>query len=143
MKYISAKEYAQLHNVSVRWVQELCKNGKIVGATRITTNGAWLIPSDMPVEPPNIKNNDTEVISMVNAEKQMETAQMLMDKFDLDMASVYFELAGEEFVRRGDYNNALIAYNKMLYCFENDEKSNSSIEDVKKIIRSIKDKVEV
>ena len=79
---------------------------------------------------------------MVNAEKQMETAQMLIDKFDFDMASVYFELAGEEFVRRGDYENALLAYNKMLYCFENEEKPLASIEDIKKIIKSIKEKVE-
>ena len=140
MKYVSAREYAQMNNISVRWVQELCKNGKVPGATRITPNGAWLIPDDTLPEKSSKKLE--EGFTMVNAEKQMETAQMLIDKFDFDMASVYFELAGEEFVRRGDYENALLAYNKMLYCFENEEKPLASIEDIKKIIKSIKEKVE-
>lgn len=143
MKYISAKEYAQLHNVSVRWVQEMCKKGKIVGATRINETGAWLIPDETNNDI-TLKNEErSEVIRMVNAEKQMETGKMLMDNFDFDMASLYFEFAGEEFVRRGDYKNALEAYTKMLYCFENDEKEQSRIEDVRKIIFGIKGKMEV
>lgn len=146
MKCVSAKVFAQAHNISVRWVQELCKSGKIPGATRLGGNGVWMIPEGAPIKnnSSTVNNNTSnfmEVISMVNAEKQMETGQMLLNKFDLDMAAVYFEFAGEEFVRRGDYRNALIAYDKTLYCFETDENL-TRVEEIKGIIAEIKNKQE-
>lgn len=147
MKYISAKAFAQAHNISVRWVQELCRSGKIPGATRLGGNTTWMIPVDASISSNNSEwansggSNLKEVISMVNAEKQMETGQMLLNKFDLDMAAVYFEFAGEEFVRRMDYQNALIAYEKTLYCFETDSNL-SRAEEIKGIIANIKKKME-
>lgn len=78
---------------------------------------------------------------MANAEKQMETGQLLLNRFDLDMAAVYFEFAGEEFVRRGDYSNALIAYDKALYCLETDGR-HMRVQEIKTIISDIRKKLE-
>jgi len=146
MKYVSAKVFAKDNNISVRWVQELCKSGRISGATRLGGNGTWMIPVGASItEKSGTSNsnisNSMEVINMVNAEKQMETGQMLLNKFDLDMAAVYFEFAGEEFVRRGDYQDAINAYDKTLYCFETDENLNR-VEEIKSIIAGIKKKME-
>lgn len=146
MNYISVRSFAENHQISVRWVQQLCKSGKIAGATRLGKNGAWMIPENAHIsecgqtEKENVPDLREE-ISMVNAEKQMETGQMLLNRFDLDRAAVYFEFAGEEFIRRGDYQNALIAYNKTLYCFETDG-TYLRIEEIKSIIADIK-KMEV
>ena len=43
-EYISAKEAATKIGVTVRWVQQLCKNGKVVGAKRFGTQDIWLVP---------------------------------------------------------------------------------------------------
>lgn len=147
MKYVSAKAFAQAHDISVRWVQELCKSGKILGATRLGGNTTWMIPEDASILSNNSNgtndsfSNFKGVVNMVNAEKQMETGQMLLNKFDLDMAAVYFEFAGEEFVRRMDYQNALIAYDKTLYCFETDGNC-SRVDEIKDIIANIRKKLE-
>ena len=78
---------------------------------------------------------------MANAEKQMETGQLLLNRFNLDMAAVSFEFAGEEFVRRGDYSNALIAYDKTLYCLETDGR-HMRVQEIKTIISDIRKKLE-
>lgn len=44
MEYISAKEAAMQWGITVRWVQQCCKNGQIPGATRM--GRAWLIPKN-------------------------------------------------------------------------------------------------
>lgn len=43
-EYISAKEAATKIGVTVRWVQQLCKNGKVDGAKRFGTQDIWLVP---------------------------------------------------------------------------------------------------
>ena len=43
-EYISAKEAATKIGVSVRWVQQLCKDGKVNGAKRFGTQDIWLVP---------------------------------------------------------------------------------------------------
>ena len=43
-EYISAKEAATKIGVTVRWVQQLCKNGKVEGAKRFGTQDIWLVP---------------------------------------------------------------------------------------------------
>ena len=142
MRYVSAKAYAQKHGISVRWVHELCKSGRIPGASRLNGDGAWMIPEESEIQSkPSTKSIglSKEEMSMVNAEKQMETGQLLLTQSDLDMAAVYFEFAGEEFVRRNDFQNALIAYEKTLYCFETAENTNR-IEEIKSIINNIKNK---
>lgn len=78
---------------------------------------------------------------MVDAEKQMKTGQMMLNRFDLDMAAVYFEFAGEEFIRRGEYQNAFTAYNKTLYCLETDGK-HMRVKEIKAIIADIRKKLE-
>ena len=78
---------------------------------------------------------------MVNAEKQMETGQQLLERYDCDLAAVYFEFAGEEFLRRGDYANALIAYDKAMYCLELDEKY-SRLPEIRAMISDIRKKME-
>ena len=43
-EYISAKEAADKIGVTARWVQQLCKDGKVDGAMRFGTQDVWLIP---------------------------------------------------------------------------------------------------
>ena len=42
--YISTKEAAKLLGVTERYVQMLCKEGKIEGAIKFNDQGVWLIP---------------------------------------------------------------------------------------------------
>lgn len=42
--YISAKEAATKLGVTARWIQQLCKDGKVEGAQRFGTQDMWLIP---------------------------------------------------------------------------------------------------
>lgn len=43
-EYISAKEAATKLGVTVRWVQQLCKDGKVDGAKRFGAQDIWLVP---------------------------------------------------------------------------------------------------
>lgn len=42
--YISTKETAQMLGVSERYIQMLCKSGKIEGAIKFNDQGVWLVP---------------------------------------------------------------------------------------------------
>lgn len=44
MGYLSIKQTSEKWNISVRWINDLCKNGRIPGATKIGT--FWAIPED-------------------------------------------------------------------------------------------------
>ena len=44
--YVTVNEIAKRWNVSVRQVQLLCQNGKIMGASRF--GNAWAIPENAP-----------------------------------------------------------------------------------------------
>ena len=59
-EYMTAQETAGRWNVSLRWVQRLCKENRIDGAMNI--NRVWLIPKDT-AKPPKLKtgkHTDTE-----------------------------------------------------------------------------------
>lgn len=43
-EYMTAQEAAEKWNVSLRWVQRLCKENRIEGVMNI--NRVWLIPKD-------------------------------------------------------------------------------------------------
>lgn len=43
-QYISAKEAATKIGVTVRWVQQLCKAGKVEGAQQFGAQDIWLVP---------------------------------------------------------------------------------------------------
>ncbi len=43
-EYISAKEAAAQIGVTERWVQQLCKDGKVDGARQFGAQGVWLVP---------------------------------------------------------------------------------------------------
>lgn len=43
-EYMTAQEAAEKWNVSLRWVQRLCKENRIEGVLNI--NRVWLIPKD-------------------------------------------------------------------------------------------------
>ena len=45
MKYFTIKDAATTLEITERWLQMLCKQGKIPGATRVNDQGAWLIPA--------------------------------------------------------------------------------------------------
>lgn len=51
-EYMTAQEVAEKWNVSLRWVQRLCKGNRIDGAINI--NRVWLIPNDTE-KPPKLK----------------------------------------------------------------------------------------
>ena len=42
--FISVKEAAEKVGVTERWIQQLCKDGKIEGAMRLGGTGPWIIP---------------------------------------------------------------------------------------------------
>ena len=55
-EYISAKEAATKLGVTVRWVQQLCKDGKVEGAKRFGTQDIWLVPIKWVEEKLNAQN---------------------------------------------------------------------------------------
>ena len=55
--FISVKEAAQKVAVTERWIQQLCKDGKIEGAMRLGGTGPWLVPKDYL----NIYKNTSEI----------------------------------------------------------------------------------
>lgn len=44
--YISAKEAATKIGVTARWIQQLCKDGKVEGAMRFGAQDIWLVPTE-------------------------------------------------------------------------------------------------
>ncbi len=48
-KYISTKEAAKMLGVTERYVQMLCKEGKIEGAIKFNGQGVWLVPQKIVV----------------------------------------------------------------------------------------------
>ena len=44
MEYLSIKQTSEKWNISVRWINGLCKAGRIPGATKI--GSYWAIPED-------------------------------------------------------------------------------------------------
>ncbi len=44
MEYISVKAASDKLGVTPRWIQKLCEDGKIDGATKLEGSGIWLIP---------------------------------------------------------------------------------------------------
>ena len=43
-EYLSAKEAAVKLNLTERWIQKLCQDGKVDGAKRFGTQMIWLVP---------------------------------------------------------------------------------------------------
>ena len=43
-EYISAKEAALKIGVTARWIQQLCKDGKVEGAKQFGVQDIWLVP---------------------------------------------------------------------------------------------------
>lgn len=46
LNFVSTKEAAEKIGVTERWIQQLCKDGKIEGVTRLGGTGMWLVPKD-------------------------------------------------------------------------------------------------
>ena len=61
--FISAREAAEKIGCTERWIQQLCKDGKVEGAQRFGTQGIWLVPSKWVEEKinDNNENDDYEV----------------------------------------------------------------------------------
>ncbi|GHS97270.1 hypothetical protein FACS189421_03770 [Bacteroidia bacterium] len=53
---------------------------------------------------------------MKNPAKAYETGEMLLNQFDMDMASLYFESAGDSYLEIGNREDAVKAYEQFLYC---------------------------
>lgn len=56
-EYMTAQEAAEKWNVSLRWVQRLCKDNRIEGVLNV--NRVWLIPkeTEKPLDRQKSKNN--------------------------------------------------------------------------------------
>lgn len=46
LNFVSTKEAAEKIGVTERWIQQLCKDGKIEGATRLGGTRMWLVPKE-------------------------------------------------------------------------------------------------
>lgn len=57
--FISAREAAEKIGCTERWIQQLCKDGKVEGAQRFGTQGIWLVPSKW-VEEKSYKEIDAQ-----------------------------------------------------------------------------------
>jgi excisionase family DNA binding protein len=55
--YISTKEAAKMLGVTERYVQMLCKEGKIEGAMKFNDQGVWLVPKESILLKQTIDNN--------------------------------------------------------------------------------------
>ena len=62
--YMTAQEAAEKWNVSIRWVQRLCKEKRIEGIMNI--NHVWLIPKDAkkPTKDRHKKSGETDEIQV-------------------------------------------------------------------------------
>lgn len=49
MEYISVKAASEKYGVTPRWIQKLCEDGKIEGATKLEGSGVWLVPKEADV----------------------------------------------------------------------------------------------
>ena len=49
MEYISVKAASDKYSVTPRWIQKLCEEGKIEGASKLEGSGIWLIPKDAEI----------------------------------------------------------------------------------------------
>lgn len=59
MEYISVKAASEKYGVTPRWIQKLCEDGKIEGATKLEGSGVWLIPKEVEIVLER-KNRNTE-----------------------------------------------------------------------------------
>lgn len=57
-EYVSAKEAATKIGVTERWIQQLCKDGKVDGAVRFGSQGIWLVPQKWVNE--RVENQQSE-----------------------------------------------------------------------------------
>ena len=64
MNYSTIKDAAITLGVTERWLQMLCKQGKVPGATRINDQGAWMVPAIW------IKSEQEKRINMTNHRKE-------------------------------------------------------------------------
>ena len=71
------------------------------------------------------------------AEKHMENGETKLNEADLDMAAFYFEEAGRRFAEDGNKASAIVAYEKVLYCYETDGKS-ERVDEIRGIISGLK-----
>ena len=59
MEYISVKAASEKYGVTPRWIQKLCEDGKIEGATKLEGSSVWLIPKEAEIVLER-KNRNTE-----------------------------------------------------------------------------------
>lgn len=57
--FISVKEAAEKIGVTERWIQQLCKDGKIEGAMRFGGTGMWLVPRKWVINVKKLKRNNS------------------------------------------------------------------------------------
>lgn len=76
MNYYTIKDAAMALGVTERWVQMLCKQNKIPGATRFNKQGAWLIPVAW------VKTEQEKRCSEVNCRKKENNMKKIAFVFD-------------------------------------------------------------
>ena len=69
-------------------------------------------------------------------DKNFANAQKMLNEYNTSMAAIYFESAGEQYLKEGRISDAIEAYEKAVYCLDIDHDVHSN--EVRAIISSIK-----
>lgn len=84
MKYFTIKDAATTLEITERWLQMLCKQGKIPGATRVNDQGAWLIPA---------------IWIKTEQEKRLSQTEQKKEKWKMKKIALVFDDVSEEIGR--------------------------------------------
>ncbi len=99
MEYMTAKQMAEKWNMSERYLQKLCSNGRVEGATKVAKY--WMIPENAP-KPVNLRKSGGKAELEARA-KKIEAEQFKHDimplmsaTFEIGKAAEYIESITDE-----------------------------------------------
>lgn len=78
---------------------------------------------------------------MTIPEKLIMNGDLMMDEMNLDMAAFYYETAAEKYLEAGAPTAAIEAYDKVVHCFEMDDKMDRA-QAIKEKITQIKAQIQ-
>lgn len=95
MEFCTVKEASKELSVSERWIQMMCKNGRIVGANRVNESGSWMIPSKWVdyekkyrIQTKKKGVDDMKKIALVFDDKSVEIGEKIYSDFVEDGVSI-------------------------------------------------------
>ena len=84
MDYYTVKETSRVLGVSERWLQMLCKQGRIIGATRVNSKGTWQIPINW------VNSRKNELSMDVKGFDSMKKIVMVVDELSTEAGDRLF-----------------------------------------------------